>query len=76
MVAVFSLLYGLIALVAGAALLRLFLGPARMRFASVPPIRVSRKMVGELARWALLIIVIAFVFSGAAHLLIVLGSRL
>ena len=73
MATVLILLYVLIALVAGAALLSLFLGTMRKRIASGQPIRVSREMIGELARWALLIIVIAFTFLGIAYLLIELG---
>lgn len=73
MATVLILLYVLIALVAGAALLILFLGTMRKRIASGQPIRVSRKMMGELIRWALLIIVIAFTFLGIAYLLIELG---
>jgi hypothetical protein len=73
MATVLILLYVLIALVAGAALLSLFLGTMRKRIASGQPIRVSREMMGELVRWALLIIVIAFTFLGIAYLLIELG---
>jgi len=71
MVSVLILLYVLIAVVAGSALLGLFLSTARRQ-----PIRVSREMMGELVKWALLIIVIAVAFSGIAYLLIVLGWRL
>ncbi|MEZ5890166.1 MAG: hypothetical protein R3D52_07815 [Xanthobacteraceae bacterium] len=69
MVTVLVLLYVLVVVVAGSALLGLFLGTARKR-----PIRVSRELMGELVRWALLIIVIAVVFSGIAYLLVMLGG--
>lgn len=71
MVTVLVLLYVLVVVVAGSALLGLFLGTARKR-----PIRVSRELMGELVRWALLIIVIAVVFSGIAYLLVMLGGWL
>ena len=76
MATVLILLYVLIALVAGAALLSLLLGTVRKRVASGQPIRVSRKMMGELVRWASLIILIAVAFSGIAYLLVVFGWRL